>query len=115
MGKRIIVKQSKEQAIFSMIGGLIFIIIGITFVIPNLGLFGIFWTLIAALIFGSSVYNVVNKRGLPSWSAEIEDINIESDDDFETKLRKLNKLKEDGLITEEEFQRKREEIMNEKW
>ncbi|WDU83306.1 SHOCT domain-containing protein [Caloramator sp. Dgby_cultured_2] len=114
MGKKIIVKQSKEQAIFSMIVGLIFVIIGITIAIPNFGLFGIFWTLIAFLIFGSSVYNVINKRGLPSWSAEIED-NIELNEDFETKLRKLNRLKEDGLITEEEFQIKREEIMKAKW
>ena len=35
--------------------------------------------------------------------------------DFETRLRKLNRLKEDGLITEEEFQKKREEILREKW
>lgn len=35
--------------------------------------------------------------------------------DFEQKLRKLAKLKEDGLINEEEFSKKREEIMNQKW
>ncbi len=35
--------------------------------------------------------------------------------DFETRLRKLNTLREDGLITEEEFQKKREEILREKW
>lgn len=115
MGKRIVVKQSKEQAIFSMIVGLIFVIIGIMIAIPNFGLFGIFWTLIAFLIFASSVYNVINKKGLPSWNAEIEDNKIELNEDFEMKLRKLNRLKEDGLITEEEFQIKREEIMREKW
>ncbi|MDH7565960.1 MAG: SHOCT domain-containing protein [Clostridiales bacterium] len=27
----------------------------------------------------------------------------------------MNRLKEDGLITEEEFQKKREEILREKW
>jgi len=35
--------------------------------------------------------------------------------DFETKLRKLESLKKDSLITEEEYKVKRKEIMNEKW
>ncbi|WP_084605799.1 SHOCT domain-containing protein [Tepidibacter formicigenes] len=35
--------------------------------------------------------------------------------DFEVKLRKLNDLMKDGLINEEEFKRKREEILSEKW
>jgi hypothetical protein len=36
-------------------------------------------------------------------------------DDFDARIRKLHKLKEDGLVTEEEYQRKRTEIMNEPW
>lgn len=35
--------------------------------------------------------------------------------DFETRLRKLESLKKDGLITEDEYRRKREEILNDKW
>jgi hypothetical protein len=31
------------------------------------------------------------------------------------RLRGLEKLKSDGLISEEEFRRKREEIMQQKW
>ena len=35
--------------------------------------------------------------------------------DFENRIRKVEKLKEDGLITEEEYQVKRRQIINEKW
>ena len=35
--------------------------------------------------------------------------------DFDARLRRLNKLKEDGLISDEEFQAKRDEIMRERW
>lgn len=35
--------------------------------------------------------------------------------DFEEKLRKLESLRQDGLISEEEYQQKRSEIMKENW
>jgi Short C-terminal domain len=35
--------------------------------------------------------------------------------DFDGRLRRLAKLKEDGMVTEEEFERKRAEILREKW
>jgi hypothetical protein len=36
-------------------------------------------------------------------------------EDFESRLRKLESLKKDGLITDEEYQQKQGEIMKEKW
>lgn len=35
--------------------------------------------------------------------------------DFDARLRKVEGLRRDGLITEEEYQRKRAEIFDEKW
>jgi len=35
--------------------------------------------------------------------------------DFESRLRKLAHLKRDGLITQEEYQVKRAQILSEKW
>ncbi|WP_434512841.1 SHOCT domain-containing protein [Desulfitobacterium sp. AusDCA] len=37
------------------------------------------------------------------------------EENFETRLRKLNRLKEDGLITESEFEKKRAEIIKSEW
>lgn len=47
--------------------------------------------------------------------AEIAGIDSETEGGFSAKLRDLEGLRKDGLITESEYQRKRAEIMQEKW
>ena len=39
----------------------------------------------------------------------------ENAEDFDAGLRKLAKLKKDGLITDKEYEQKRAEIMRPKW
>jgi len=123
MPKGIKVKPSKPASLFGMIVGIVFVFIGLFVVIPNAGMFGVFWTLIAVGITGFQAYNFFGDKGVASWEIDIDTgANAETNNqstsvsgDFETRLRKLNSLKEDGLITEEEFQKKREEILREKW
>jgi len=121
--RRIRVKPSKPVSLFGMIIGIIFVFIGLFVVIPTFGAFGVFWTLIAVGITVYQAYNFFGDKGVASWEIDIDDglrerrnnYSSSTGDDFETRLRKLNKLKEDGLITEEEFRKKREEILREKW
>ena len=123
MPKGIRVKPSKPASLFGMIVGIVFVLIGLFIVIPSAGMFGVFWTLIAVGITGFQAYNFFGDKGVASWeididtgaNAEMNNRSVSVSDDFETRLRKLNRLKEDGLITEEEFQKKREEILREKW
>ena len=123
MAKRIRVKPSKPMSLMGMIVCIIFVLIGLIAVIPNFGIFGIFWTTIAIGVTGYQAYNFFGEKGISSWEIDIdngynEEKNITTttaNSDFESRLRKLNRLKEDGLITEEEFLKKREEIMREKW
>jgi len=123
MPKGIRVKPSKPVSLLGMIVGIVFVFIGLFVVIPNAGMFGVFWTLIAVGITGFQAYNFFGDKGVASWEIDIDTgANAETNNqstsvsgDFETRLRKLNSLKEDGLITEEEFQKKREEILREKW
>jgi len=122
MPKRIKVRPSKPASLFGMILGIIFVLIGLSVAIPSAGIFGVLWTLIAVGITGFQAYNFFSDKGATSWEIDIDDYNkgeskeLESiSNDFEVKLRKLHKLKEDGLITEEEFQKKREEVLREKW
>lgn len=100
-----------------MIIGIVFVFIGLFIVIPTFGLFGAFWTLIALWIAGSQAYNLFSDKGVASLEMDIETDREKTipEDDFETKLRKLNKLKEGGLITEKEFRKKRQEIIEQKW
>ena len=49
-------------------------------------------------------------------SATVLEIEEEDQDgDFDSRLRKLEGLRTDGLIDKEEYQRKRSEILAEKW
>ncbi len=41
--------------------------------------------------------------------------DADADSDFEARLRKVERLYRDGLLSEAEYGRKRDEILNEKW
>ena len=117
MFKRGRVRPSKGSSIVGMIGGATFILIGVTTVIPMAGLFGVFWTLIAVVITGSHAFNVFSEKGFSHYQVDVEvtDTYQEKGESFDDKLRKLKVLKEDGLITEEEYEIKRKEILSDKW
>ena len=108
------VKPSKASSLMGMIVGAVFCFIGVTTVMPRAGMFGVFWTIMAFVITGVHGYNYFSKKGIAAWEIETEDNNSENND-FESRIRKISKLKEDGLISEEEYKKKREEIMGEKW
>ena len=117
MFKRGRVRLSKGASIVGMIGGLIFVLIGVTTAIPSAGLFGAFWTLIAVVITGAHAYNVFSEKGLSQYEVDVEtgDSYEKKDETFDEKLRKLKGLKDDGIISEEEYEVKRREILNDKW
>lgn len=89
-----------------------------------IAMFGFIWIIACGL---GIFYNIRNYR---SWSRSspnnpattslgVIEYDVAPDKeipaDFETKLRKLEGLKKDRLITEEEYKVKRKEIMDEKW
>ena len=123
MRRNIKVKPSKQASIPGFIVGLIFVGIGIFFVIPDAGAFGFLWTAIAIVITISNGVNAFGSKGIPTEEIYIEDDydhstfkNTEKLDekemDFEEKLRKLKALKDDGIITDIEYEVKRVEILN---
>lgn len=69
----------------------------------------------ATIVIG--LINLFSKRGIPTQEVVSEDEEPPNLDkaDVETRLRRLVRLHEDKLITDDEFQRKRSEILNEKW
>lgn len=77
------------------------------------------WILFVLLIGGIFVYNLVNKNEKNSIAEEItftqDQPHTETQHDFDSKLRKLELLRKDQLITEPEYRKKREEILNSKW
>ena len=114
-------RPSKASCIFSGIVGIIFSCIGLFVVIPSFGPFGILWTLIAI---GITVYQfamAAGKVSMGSWS--IEDETSEKEDGFgaenstgksaQDRLTELQNLYDRRLITQEEYEQKRQEILKE--
>lgn len=110
--RKIRVKPSKGQSFFGLMVGIIFIVLGFTIVIPQAGLFGLLWTGIALMITLINGYNVFSDRGISNYEVNVEEYMTREKEDFEVKLRKLNKLKNDGVITESEYQKQKEKIFN---
>ena len=71
--KKIAFKPSKPVSFIGTIGGLALSIFGFLYAIPNLGIFGIIWTIIAVLVTLYYAINLFSKKGLSLYKIEIED------------------------------------------
>ena len=117
--KRIRVRPGKASSTVGFIMGLIFVGIGICFAIPFAGLFGVFWTAIAVAITVLNGVNAFGKRGVATHEIVIDGENITDSIDFsqnqeiKTRLANLQDLYESRLITAEEYEQKRKEILDE--
>ena len=115
--KRITYRPSKAQSILGGVVGGLFVLLGIFVVIPSFGLFGIVWTLAAAGIAATNLYHAFG-RTYAGPRIEVED---EEDApaargpvelNAQARLEQLEQLKTSGLISEEEYQEKRQQILN---
>jgi len=112
--KRVTYRPSKTSGIFGSIVGGIFVLIGIAVVIPTFGPFGILWTLIAVGITGINAYSAFGKGYVgPEINIEDESPGSSAAGGTELRLRELQGLYDRGLITQEEYEAKRQEILKE--
>jgi hypothetical protein len=109
MPQQIRVRPGKTVSLAAMAVGLVFVLLGVAVVIPLFGFFGVAWTLLAGIIALYYAYNFFGGTGVSAYEVDVES------QDFDAKLRKAAKLKEDGLISDEEYERKRAEIMGQRW
>ena len=123
-GKKVKVKPGKAQSKIGFIVGLIFVGIGIFMVIPTFGPFGLLWTAIAAFIAYSHYKNGFTDEGFPTHEIIIDEDELSGmmneagqkdlaggSSDIEERLRTLASLYDQGLITGEEYEVKRKEIL----
>lgn len=109
----------------AVFGG-IFVLIGIFVAIPTFGPFGILWTAMAAAITGYNLFAAFGKNKGGSYNEYMgQSIDIENMDgytevpgaqpgsvsDAEERLQQLQRLLDAGLITRQEFEAKRQEII----
>ncbi len=115
--KRIKVKPGKTQSKIGFIVGIIFVVIGCVAVIPIFGPFGILWTGVAGVIAFTHFKNGFSDEGVATHEIIIEDgmdavHHSDDQEDIEAKLIKLNSLYEQRLITKEEYDEKRKELLS---
>ncbi len=111
--KRVRVKPGKTQSIFGMIVGIIFLLIGLFVVIPSFGPFGIFWTAVVVVMIAINAYNAFSDKGVSSHEIIIDEEDEFSGSSAEKRLEQLRNMYAKGLITGEEYENKKKEILDE--
>lgn len=132
MSKKIHVRPGKTQSKVGFAAGILFCLLGVFVVIPIFGPFGIIWTIFAGLITyshyrngftnkpidnhvieieedGSDMTVVSHTRGM-MFSHEVEE-DVSNHEDVEARLVKLQSLYHQALITREEYEQKKKEIL----
>lgn len=112
MRKRVTYRPSKAQATLSGVVGVIFVLIGLFVVIPTFGPFGLLWTAIAVGITAVNLGQAFGKNYMGP-EIHIEDENVENSDTPEQRMKQLRSLYDQRLITSEEYEQKRQEILKE--
>ncbi len=117
MSRRVRVKPSRGQSAFGFFVGIIFCCIGLFVVIPTFGPFGLIWTLFAVIITIMNGISAFSDKGIASHEIVIDDMNDYSNNNFEYKksseerMKELQQLYQQGMISEEEYNKKRAQIL----
>ena len=127
------IKPSKPASAGALVGLCFMILFGIAFAFlignvlvendapiamyPVFGLFMIAWLGAAVFMLVYHILNIKRAKGLSLVEIDTKSGSQtdESVSDPMQKLRSLEALKKEGLISEDEFRRKREEVMQQKW
>ena len=108
MRRQYSVKPGKASSVVGFITGLLFVGIGLVVVIPGAGLFGVLWTAVAAMICALNGINLFSKKGISTHHVVVEDV-----DSVDKRLEHVRSLYQQGLITPEEYEAKRKELLDE--
>ena len=140
MSKKIHVRPSGSQSKLGFAVGIVFCLIGLFIAIPIFGPFGILWTAVAGFITYSHWRNGFTDKKIDTHVIEIEDSDPENvtvtshrgfgtsysvsdfeagetvhsnGSDIENRLKSLQSLYDQRLITKEEYEEKKQEILKE--
>jgi len=115
MAKKIHVRPGKGSSKAGFAMGIIFCLIGVCIAIPTFGLFGVLWTAMAGCITFINFRNGFTDKQIDSHVIEIDENgeNTESAESVEERLKTLTELYMQSLITGEEYEQKKKEILDE--
>ena len=106
-------RPNKVQSMVGIAAGGLFILLGIFVAIPTFGAFGILWTLAAVAITGYNAYVAFGKHYVgPEITIEQDGKKEAEGTSAEARLQELRTLYDRRLITQEEYEEKRKEIID---
>lgn len=114
------VKPGRAVSAMGMVVGLVFVGLGLFVITPMFGAFGLVWTLAAAAMTVFHAVNAFSDRGIATTEIDVDGLTSKLPSpkpklDFDERLRKLEALRSDGLISETEYQEKRRQMMDADW
>ncbi len=137
MKRRVRVKPGKTQSMMGMIVGILFCVLGLVVVVPTFGFFGLIWTAMALVITITNGMNAFSDKGVASHEILVDEYDeIHEDggyngseyyadgtrrpkksaedpvDSVKERLATAKKLYDDGLITKEEYEEKRRQLID---
>lgn len=122
MSAKVYVKPPKAILAAQLIIIPLFMLFGFSFIFIAEGEAAIFaaifvfiWEVVCIAILANAVKLLKRIRNGKIEVVEISGLAGEDENNFAPKLRDLEALKTDGLISDEEYRDKREEILNKKW
>lgn len=100
-------RPGNMMSVMGLILGLVMLAIVIFYVIPKIGQTGYIYAAAALLICAMNVFTIINS------SRNTRKIKKNPADELAERLRRLDELREQGVITQQEYEEKRREILRE--
>ena len=125
MSQKMQVKPTKPTLVMGLIVAVAMLIFGVFFFNavlsdsssergPAVGFMAL-WFLVLGVIIVYYVFFLRSRKGVVEIETETAPPTTDAPPDFDARLRKLEGLKKDGLVTDDEYRAKRAEILGEKW
>ena len=125
MSQKMQIKPTKPTLVMGLIVAVAMLIFGVFFFNavlsdsggepgPAVGFMAL-WFLVLGVIIVYYVFFLRSRKGVVEIETETAPPKTDAAPDFDARLRKLEGLKKDGLVTEDEYRLKRAEIFGEKW
>ncbi len=125
MSQKMQIKPTRPVLVMGLIVAVAMLIFGVFFfnaVLSDSGgepgpgiAFMALWFLVLGVIIFYYAYHLRTRKGVVEIETETAPPKTDAGTDFDARLRKLEGLKQDGLVTDEEYRAKRAEILGEKW
>ena len=122
MPQKISVRPNRASLVAGLITTGAFLVFGVVFLIVlakerswiGVG-FLVFWIFCVLLMGGYLLHMLRSRRGVVEIEVEPAPPAADQSPDFAGRLRELESLRKDGLVTEDEYRTKRAEILGGKW